>query len=977
MRKLGIIILILAIATVVVVFVVPSVINVNSYHDQIQSELQKRLGRQVTLGQMHLSVIPLGLRADNVEIGDDPAFQTGHPFANAQELDVQVKFWPLVLHRAVDVQSLNLRKPQIELVRNQQGVWNFSTLGHPEAAPGTAAPPASSGQKPAPSTPAPQPAPSKGGQIAISNLKITDGQIAVTDRQKNQPRTVYNNINLAVDGYAPDKAFDITASVHLPGTGAQMLSISGNTGPINQAEPIKTPFDGNLKLKQVSLSAVQKFLNNPELAGTDATASGEAHIRNENGKIASDGNLTLDNPRIQGLALGYPITAQYNVADDLESDMLQINQGALKLGSAPLSVTGTVNMQPKPAQVSLQLKAANVSIEEAARLASAAGVAFTPGMTVKGIVNADVHAQGPTSKPLLNGTVSAKDLDISGKDLPQPVKVNTIDLALSPQAIRSNNFSATTGNTRVDAQFTLGAYTTPNPTIDASLHTDKANVGELLNMAKAYGEQSLQGVTGNGILTLNVHATGPIKNSAAMTFSGNGQLQNVSVHAPQLNQPLNVANANIGFTSNSVVLQNLAASIGDTHATGNMTLRNFNAPQVQFTLAADKVNVAQLQQMFSSGPAQPQKTAFNLVPSAEAATTNENLLAKTTGNGTLTVGTVIEDQLVLNNLHANVALDHGVVHVAPLTADLYGGQETGSITIDTRPTPMTYAVNTKLNRVDANKLVSSVSSVKQTIYGLLAANANTTFRAAPTADQIARTLNGKLSLDLRNGRIMGMDILNELSSIGKFVGFSHTPQQFTNVVQLTGDFNVVNGLAQTNNLKAVIDGGTLGANGSVNLADQTLNLAVTAVLSQAMSKTVGGTGIGGMMQTALANNRGEIVIPVLITGTFQHPSFAPDVNKLAQMRLQNLLPTSNNPGALTSGILGALTGGRGAGAQNQGGLGGILGAVTGQQQQQQQNQPTQQQQQQANPAQSILNQVFGGRQNQQQQQQQKQNQPQR
>ena len=362
---------------------------------------------------------------------------------------------------------------------------------------------------------------------------------------------------------------------------------------------------------------------------------------------------------------------------------------------------------------------------------------------------------------------------------------------------------------------------------------------------------------------------------------------------------------------------------------------------------------------------------------AHAAASNESLLTKATGNGTLNVGSVIYDQLVLNNLHSNVALDHGIIRVAPLTADVYGGQETGSITIDTRPTPMTYAVNTKLNQVDANKLISSISSIKQTLYGLLAANANTTFRAAP-ADQMARTLNGTLSLDLRNGRIVGMDLLNQLASIGKFIGFNRAPQQFTNLVQLTGNFNVVNGLAQTNDLKAVIDGGTLAADGAVNLADQTLNLKATAVLSQAMSKMVGGTGIGGMMQTALANNRGEIVIPVLISGTFQHPSFAPDVNKLAQMRLQNLLPTSNNPGALTSGILGALTGGRGAGSQNQGGVGGILGALTGQQQQQQQQQQNQrQQQQQQNPAQSIFDQLFGGQQKQQQQQPPPQNQPQR
>jgi hypothetical protein len=139
----------------------------------------------------------------------------------------------------------------------------------------------------------------------------------------------------------------------------------------------------------------------------------------------------------------------------------------------------------------------------------------------------------------------------------------------------------------------------------------------------------------------------------------------------------------------------------------------------------------------------------------------------------------------------------------------------------------------------------------------------------------------------------------------------------------------------------------------VNLADQSLNLHVTAVLNKAISQQVGGTQVGGFMNTALANNQGELVLPVIVTGTFQHPQVAPDVQQIAQMKLHNLLPTSTNPGQLTTGILGAILGNKNQGAANgqqpagqqqKGGIGGILGALGGQQQQQQQ------QQQPANPA---------------------------
>jgi hypothetical protein len=91
-------------------------------------------------------------------------------------------------------------------------------------------------------------------------------------------------------------------------------------------------------------------------------------------------------------------------------------------------------------------------------------------------------------------------------------------------------------------------------------------------------------------------------------------------------------------------------------------------------------------------------------------------------------------------------------------------------------------------------------------------------------------------------------------------------------------------------------------------------------------------------------------MPVIITGTFQHPHVAPDVQQIAQMKLKNMLPNAKNPAELTTGILGAVLGNKnqngnaGGANQQKGGIGGILDAISGKQQQQnQQNQPQQQQ----------------------------------
>jgi uncharacterized protein involved in outer membrane biogenesis len=1118
MRKLGITLLVIVVLVVLAALVAPRFIDVNRYHDQIQGQLEKKLGRPVSLGRMSLSLIHPSFQVENAVIGEDKNFDTGRPFAEAEKLAVSVKLWPL-LHKQIEINSVELVHPRIELVRNDQGTWNFATLGHPaetETAQKPAAP-----QRPAPPRAAPSATPAQPGaenkpaaeQFALSNLIITDGQLAFTDRQKHQSRSVYDHIDASVSDLAPDHPFSLKVTAHLPGKGKQALHLEGKGGPIHQADLMNTPFDGDVRLDQVSLSAAQKFLNSPALAGTEAQISGRAKVKTAGTKLASNGTIRLDDPIIRDVKVGYPITLDYDVADDLSSDVIQIHRGELKLGATPVTLAGTLNTRPNPAQVDVKITAANASIAEAARLASAFGVAFGKSVDVNGQVNMDVQARGPANKPQVNGQVSARNLVITGKQLPQPVKVDAVQLALTPDMVRSNDFTATSGSTSVTGNVAIANYAAPNSTLTAALRVPRARISELLNMAKAAGVSAADNISGDGALTLDIHAQGPTKNVSAMTFSGTGKIQNASLKVPNLNKPLQIHNSDITFSRNGATLQNTALSLGQSNVTGTVSIenfaapqtqftlnvdariaellniakaagvstadnisgdgalalnvhgqgpakdvsamifsgtgkiqnasltvpnlnkpvqvhnsditfsrngatlqntalslgqsnvtgtvsvKNFAAPQTQFTLNVDKVNVQELRQTFNTAPA-PQKRAavqsdrWSLIPRAEAQNagnqpTRPGLLYNSTGAGTITIGTVQDNDLLLNNMHANVKIDHGLIEMNPLTADLYDGKEAGSLVIDLRSTQPFYTANLKLERLDADKLLSSVSNLKHTLTGQLNANVNGGF-SAPSANEIARNLNGTTVLNLTNGKLMNVDLLHELAAVGKFLGNAiPAAKGFTDIVQLSGTFNIKNGVAQTNDLKATVPGGTLAGIGAVNLGDQTLNMHVTAVLNKDLSQQVGGTQIGGFMNTALANNQGELVVPVVVSGNLQHPQISPDVQQIAQMKIQNLLPSTKNPGQLTNGILKQVLGGSNQGqpAGNQGqpgggngqqeGIGkGITDILRGQQpQQQQSNQPAAEPNQGAgpnqkpqpspnqnqNPVNSILDQVMGNK----------------
>jgi uncharacterized protein YhdP len=506
-------------------------------------------------------------------------------------------------------------------------------------------------------------------------------------------------------------------------------------------------------------------------------------------------------------------------------------------------------------------------------------------------------------------------------------------------------FDAKVGSTALTAQGTLTQYSTPSPNVNASVRCENAKVDELLSLAQVFGMSAADGITGSGNVSLNVNAKGPIENQGALQLSGSGALQNVTLKPATFTKPLQVRTANIQFAQNSMNLTNLNASLGSTNATGNMSVTNFTSPHITFALNADKVNVTELEQITGGSPAPAQKRAGNgwsLIPSAEAAPASPpGMLDKATGNGTLAVGTITYEQTVLTNVHSNVALNRGVVQLNPLTSNIFGGQQSGSITIDTRPNPMTYAANIKLANADANQMMSSVSSVKNTIYGTLGATTNVTFATPPSGD-VAQTLNGTVAFTLANGKIMKLDLPSELSKIGKFGGTS--AKGYTAVSQMSGTFNVHQGVAQTNDLKAALDIGTMAATGTINLVNQGLNMHVTAVLNKGFSQSVGGTGVGGYLNTALANKNGELVIPVLVTGSMDHPIVAPDLDQIAKMKVNNLLPTA-------AGVLN----GKG------GNLGGLVGGLLGGQQNQKAGKPTQQQQQQNNPLGGVLNGILGGK----------------
>jgi hypothetical protein len=128
MKRILLIAAIVAAVLVAVAIAIPFLLDVNVFRPQLESYLSSALGRQVKVGNLRLSILQQSVRAETISIADDPAF-SAEPFVKAKSLAVGVELIPLLTSRKLRVTNLTLESPEIVLLRDVSGRWNYSSLG--------------------------------------------------------------------------------------------------------------------------------------------------------------------------------------------------------------------------------------------------------------------------------------------------------------------------------------------------------------------------------------------------------------------------------------------------------------------------------------------------------------------------------------------------------------------------------------------------------------------------------------------------------------------------------------------------------------------------------------------------------------------------------------------------------------------------------------------------------------------------------
>ena len=141
---------------------------------------------------------------------------------------------------------------------------------------------------------------------------------------------------------------------------------------------------------------------------------------------------------------------------------------------------------------------------------------------------------------------------------------------------------------------------------------------------------------------------------------------------------------------------------------------------------------------------------------------------------------------------------------------------------------------------------------------------------------IKRTLNGEGQVVFNDGAVVGIDLAGMVRNVKAAYGLEQKPAQRprTDFSELEAPFTIVNGVVNTpaTSLKSPLL--RVVAAGSANLVDETLDFRV----EPKVVSTIKGQGD--------TEQRAGLMMPVLVSGTFSKPKFAPDLAGVAKQQLE-------------------------------------------------------------------------------------------
>ena len=436
-KWIGIVIVVI----LLILFIVPFLVPVNKFKPTIESDASEALGRKVQLGNLSFSLLTGSVGIDDVSISDDPKFNSG-PFLTAKSVKVGVQLIPLIFSQQLNVTEISVVNPQVMMLKDPAGRWNFSSIGESssKSAPKAAS---KSGSSSAPN-------------VSIGKLRLEDGQITLGNTNSKK-RTVYSKVNLTATDVDMKSNFPVDFSMEVPGGGT--MKINGKVGPVDEKDAAFTP--QNVKLTVSGLDLAKTGFLDPSL-GLGGLADLDANLVSKNGEMATKGQLKLSKAMLVagGSPAGVPAVVNFDTRYDMAKDTGVLNPSTISIGSAKTNLNGTYRSVGDEFAVDLKIAGEGLPATDLEAFLPALGVNLPEKSKLSaGTMNTNLHVTGPTNKLVTDGNIGLFNGKLAGFDLGKSmsgvaslagiktggdllIEKFTTDVHMAPNGLRTENLNA-------------------------------------------------------------------------------------------------------------------------------------------------------------------------------------------------------------------------------------------------------------------------------------------------------------------------------------------------------------------------------------------------------------------------------------------------------------------------------------------------------------------------------------------------------
>ena len=428
---------------IVVAFI--ALLNVNALiarnKGYLIEQAEGALGRKISVDQVQATIFSgIGARLTNFAMADDPTYASGD-FVRAKDLQIIVKFWPL-LRKSVQVKQVILHDPVIQIVRNRDGNFNFSTIGKKAKA---------KKDEREKEERAPR---EEQSALLISLVDISNGNIRYLDK-KNGTDMQAKQIDLKIEDFDFAKPFSVKLKAAIYAD-KQNFTLKSTIGPIGQRVDVANiPVDGEIDIDPLNMTQLRATLPIMKSAmPRELDVSGVYRVKDLKFKGTLN-NLALDG-QLEGTngALRYGNAFQKPAGDPLALNLdlrltgnkITIRNGHLKLHSLDLAAAGDIQTGNNTV-LNLSLDSKPASLEGWDRIVPAlADYQLSGTMDVKASIRGSI---GKGAAPQIQGTLGLKKVSAKPPSFPKPIEDLDTTVKFSGQRADISDMTLSLGKSRI------------------------------------------------------------------------------------------------------------------------------------------------------------------------------------------------------------------------------------------------------------------------------------------------------------------------------------------------------------------------------------------------------------------------------------------------------------------------------------------------------------------------------------------------